>query len=233
MSNKIFNKLTNQLNETIQSSLSLALHNKNQEVEIIHIIWALLTNTNSILNQQLNKLNIDKSAIELEAKSYASKLPQVSSVTKENIVISRNLIGALEKAEGLMATTGDSFIALDTFIISNLSNVIFKDILGKYLDLNEFKKNLETMRGGNTVDSANADENFEALEKYGINLNQKSLAAQTRSESPVFSIVFFLISVKFRSQILIAQAFVCIINIVEINQIIISNFIIIFFIILF
>lgn len=53
--NTIFEKLTNQLNETIESSVSLALHNKNQEVEFVHIIWALLTNTNSLLNQVFNK----------------------------------------------------------------------------------------------------------------------------------------------------------------------------------
>jgi ATP-dependent Clp protease ATP-binding subunit ClpB len=175
MGNKIFEKLTNQLSETIQSGLSLALHNKNQEVEIIHIIWGLLTNTNSVLNQLLNKLNIDKSAIELEAKSYASKLPQVSSVTKENIVISRSLVNALEKAEGLMSSGGDTFIAVDTFIIANLDNSIFKDILGKYVDLIEVKKNLEAMRGGASVQSASADENMEALEKYGIDLNKKAL----------------------------------------------------------
>ena len=50
MSNVIFEKLTNQMNETIESGLSLALHNKNQEVEIVHILWGLLTNTSSVLN---------------------------------------------------------------------------------------------------------------------------------------------------------------------------------------
>jgi len=173
--NNIFEKLTNQLNETIQSGLSLALHNKNQEVELIHILWGLLTNTNSVLNQVLNKLNIDKVAIELEAKSIASKLPKVSTVTKENIVVSRNLVGALEKAQGLMSSQGDSFIAVDTFIISNLDDKVFKDVLGKYVDISEVKKTLESIRAGAKIDSANADENLEALEKYGIDLNQKAI----------------------------------------------------------
>ena len=79
--NKLFEKLTNQMAETIDSSVALALHNKNQEVEVIHLLWALLTNTNSVLNQLLNKMNVNKAAIELEAKSYASKLPSVSTVT--------------------------------------------------------------------------------------------------------------------------------------------------------
>ena len=52
MNENIFEKMTNQLRETIDSSVALALHNKNQEVQIVHLIWALLTNTNSVLNQQ-------------------------------------------------------------------------------------------------------------------------------------------------------------------------------------
>ena len=175
MSNKIFDKLTNQMSETIESGLSLALHNKNQEVEVIHILWSLLTNTSSVLNQLLNKLNIDKTAIELEAKSYTSKLPNVSSVTKENIVISRNLVQSLENAQGLMNNQGDKFLAVDTWIIANLTNTVFKEVLGKYLDLNEIKKELETIRGGAKVENASSDDNLEALEKYGINLNKQAL----------------------------------------------------------
>ena len=178
MSNKIFEKLTNQMQETVESGLSLALHNKNQEVEIIHIIWGLLTNTSSVLNQLLNKLNIDKTAIELETKSIANKLSSVSSVTKENIVISRNVVSSLENAQGLMTSSGDTFLAVDTWIISNLSNSAFKDALGKYVDLGEVKKELEAIRGGATVDSASGDDNLEALEKYGIDLNKQAMTGK-------------------------------------------------------
>lgn len=175
MSNNIFEKLTNQMTETIESGLSLALHNKNQEVEIVHILWGLLTNTSSVLNQLLNKLNIDKTAIELETKSLANKLPAVSSVTKENIKVSRNVVSSLENALGLMTSSGDSFLAVDTWIIANLNNQVFKDTLGKYIDLNEVKKELEAIRGGATVDSQSADDNLEALEKYGIDLNKQAI----------------------------------------------------------
>ncbi|WP_321311848.1 AAA family ATPase [Halarcobacter sp.] len=173
--NKLFEKLTNQMHETIDSSVALALHNKNQEVEIIHLLWALLTNTNSVLNQLLNKMNIDKAAIELEAKSYASKLPAVSNLTKENIKLSRNFVDSLQKAEGLMAKNGDKFIAVDTWLISNFDSNVIKDVLGKYINLHDAKKELEAMRAGATVDSASADENLEALSKYGIDLNKKAI----------------------------------------------------------
>ena len=171
MSNKIFEKLTNQMNETIESSLSLALHNKNQEVHIIHILWGLLTNSSSLLNQLLNKLNIDKTAIELEVKSVANKLPTVSSVNKDNIKISREVVTTLENAQGLMSSEGDKFLAVDTWIIANLNNSVFKNTLGKYVDLSEVKKELESIRGGATVDSKSSDDNLDALKKYGIDLN--------------------------------------------------------------
>jgi len=173
--NKLFEKLTNQLSETIDSSVALALHNKNQEVEVIHLLWALLTNTNSVLNQLLNKMNVDKAAIELEAKSYASKLPAVSSVTKENIKLSRNVVQSLEKAQGQAAKLGDKFIAIDSWLISNFDSKELKEVLGKYIDLREATKELEAMRAGSTIDSASSDDNLEALSKYGIDLNKKAI----------------------------------------------------------
>ncbi len=175
MNNNIFEKMTNQLAETIDSSVALALHNKNQEVEVIHLLWALLANTNSVLNQLLNKMNVNKAAIELEAKSNASKLPSVSSVTKENIKLSRNLLSSLQKAEGQMTSNGDKFIAIDTWLVSNFDNQTVKDVLGKYIDLKEAKKELEAMRAGKTIDSNSGDDNLEALSKYGIDLNKKAI----------------------------------------------------------
>lgn len=173
--NKLFEKLTNQMAEGIDSSVALSLHNKNQEVEIIHFLWAMLTNTNSVLNQLLNKMNIDKAAIELEAKSYASKLTTVSSVTKESIKLSRNFVASLEKAEGIAAKNGDKFIAIDSWLVANFDSKELKEVLGKYINLHDAKKELEAMRAGATIDSASSDENLEALGKYGIDLNQKAI----------------------------------------------------------
>jgi len=173
--NKIFEKLTNQMAETIDSAIALALHNKNQEVDIIHVIWAMLTNTSSVLNQSLNKMNVDKTAIELEAKSVAGKLSSVSSVTKENIKLSRNLGSSLENSQGLMTSSGDKFIAVDTWILANIKSDVFKNVFSKYLDMSELAKTLESIRGGAKIESQSADENLEALNKYGIDLNQKAL----------------------------------------------------------
>lgn len=171
----IFEKLTNQFKETLDSAAALALHSQNQEIDVAHIFWALLTNTQSILNQALNKLNIDKAAIELEARSVVDKLPKSSSVAKENLSIGKSLGDALAKAQGEATRNGDSYIALDSFIIANLSHQAFKDIFGKYLDSNELKKTLESIRAGTKINDQNDDSNLESLEKYGIDITKKAL----------------------------------------------------------
>ncbi len=172
--NTIFEKLTHQMTESVESALSLALHNKNMEVEPIHFFWALLTNSNSVLNQAFNKMNVDKTAIELDVRSAADKLPKSSSVSKENIRISRPLVQALERGVGEMTKTGDSFLAVDTFIRANMKEEPFKGILSKYIDMMEFTKTFEAMRGGQKIESQTADENLESLSKYGIDLTAEA-----------------------------------------------------------
>jgi len=171
----ILEKLTNQMSASIESSVSLALHNKNQEVDPLHIIWGLLTNSNSLLQQTFNKMNVDKAAIELEIKSAVNKLPKVSSVTKESIRLSQKTVTSLQSAEGVMAANGDQFLSVDAWLIANIDADFIKDTIGKYVDLQEFKKTLESIRGGKTIDSQSGDESLEALEKYGIDLNKKAM----------------------------------------------------------
>jgi len=160
--------------ETLESGISLALHSKNNEVEPAHIIWALLTNSNSVLNQVLNKNSIDKAPLELEAKSFIDRFPKSSNVTKENIKLSKNTADSIHKAEALMTKKGDKYISVDSWIIANIDIEAFKKIVAPYLDLKELVKNLEAMRGGKKIDKQSSDENLEAINKYGVDLTQKA-----------------------------------------------------------
>lgn len=181
-SNNIFEKLTHNLTESIESAISLALHNKNQEVQSEHFLWGLLTNSDSILNQMLRKMNVDKVAMELDVKSLSDKLPKSSSVTKESIRLSKNFVDTLERAAGLMAQNGDSYLAVDTYILANLKSEPYSSILPKYIDVAELSKNLEAARGGSKIDSQSADETLDSLSKYGIDL---TLEAAEGKLSPV------------------------------------------------
>ena len=176
--NTIFEKLTHQMTQTIESALSLGLHNQNNEVEPVHVLWALLTNSDTVLNQALRKMNIDKSAIELDVKSAADKLPKSSGVSKENMRISRNLVQALERGVGEMTRNGDSYMAVDSFILGNLESEPFGTILAKYVNKTELRKTFEAMRGGQKIESQTADENLESLSKYGIDLTAQAAAGE-------------------------------------------------------
>jgi len=173
MSN-IFEKLTHNMTEAIESSVSLALHNKNQEVELIHFLWALLTNSNSILNQMFNKMNVDKTAIELDVRSLAEKLAKSSTVSKENIKLSNNFVRTLEAGAGLMTKNGDSYLAVDTYLLANLKAEPLSNVLSKYIDMSELAKNIEASRGGAKIDSQSSDETLESLEKFGIDLTTEA-----------------------------------------------------------
>ena len=172
--NNIFEILTDQLTQTVESSLSLALHSKNSEVKPLHMLWAMSTDTSSILNQILNKFGVSNEALNLEIKSRISNLPTSSNVNRDNIKISLDLINSLDNAKGLMTKLGDSFIAIDTWILANLENDPIKQILGKFIDLNEFKKELEKLRAGQKIDSKTADETMDSLAKYGIDLTARA-----------------------------------------------------------
>lgn len=166
--------LTDNMLSNLESSASLAIHSKNTEVVPLHLLWALSVDSTSILNQILNKLNISKEALELEIKSRISKLATSSNVSRENIRFSNELINSLENAKGLMSANGDSYLSVDTWLISESQKSPMKEILAQFLDLKEFQKELESLRAGRKIDSKTSDETLDSLNKFGIDLTLKA-----------------------------------------------------------
>ncbi|EGI1664077.1 AAA domain-containing protein [Campylobacter jejuni] len=166
--------LTDNMLSNLESAASLAIHSKNNEVVPLHLLWALSVDNASILNQILNKLNISKEALELEIKSRISKLTTSSNVNRENIRFSNELINSLENAKGLMSANGDSYLSVDTWLISESQKSPIKEILAQFLDLREFQKELESLRAGRKIDSKTSDETLDSLNKFGIDLTLKA-----------------------------------------------------------
>ncbi|EAH8299372.1 ATP-dependent Clp protease ATP-binding subunit [Campylobacter fetus] len=170
----IFEELTDQTRSLVENSLSLAIGNKNPEALSLHMLWALVADSNSILNQIFNKTNVSKDAVLLDIKSRASKLLTSSNVSRENIKVSSELVNSLENAKAVMISLGDSYIAVDTWILGNLDKEPLKEILSKYINLIELKKELEAIRGGRNVDSQTSDETLDSLSKFGVDLTKKA-----------------------------------------------------------
>lgn len=170
----IFEKLTSNMYQSIESAFSLAIHAKNSNISALHFLWGQVSDSSSILNQILNLKNISKEALELEIKSNINKLPTSSNVTKDNIKISNEFMHDLDRAEGLMNSMGDSFISVDTFLLANANSKPYSEILSKFIDILEFKKELEKLRTGQKIDSKTADETMDSLAKYGIDLTARA-----------------------------------------------------------
>lgn len=166
--------LTDSMLSNVESAASLAIHSKNSEITPLHLFWALSVDSTSLLNQIFNKMNISKEAVELETKSKIAKLPTSSNVSRESVRFGSDFINSLESAKGLMSANGDSFLAVDTWLLSASTQAPIKDILAKFLDLSEFKKEIESLRAGRKIESKTGDETLDSLKKFGIDLSAKA-----------------------------------------------------------
>ncbi|ELL0790974.1 AAA family ATPase [Campylobacter upsaliensis] len=166
--------LTDSMLSNVESAVSLAIHSKNSEVVPLHLLWALALDSTSLLSQLCNKLNISKEALELELKSQIKSLATSSNVSRDNIRISNELLNSLENAKGLMSVNGDSYLSVDTWLIAESKRSPIKELLGKFIDLNELKKELELLRAGRKIESKTSEDTMDALNKFGIDLTQKA-----------------------------------------------------------
>lgn len=164
-------KLTNQFNETLSQAVSLCVFNKNGNLEPFHILWAIVNDSSSILNQVFNKIGISKEAISLMLKSKADNLPKVDGVNANNIKPSNALLNSLEKAIGFALSKGDSYLSTDMWIVSECDKGGICELLKDYCDLLVLKSELNALRGDRKITEKEQDDiSNKELEKYCTNL---------------------------------------------------------------
>lgn len=166
----MFDKMTNQFASTLDQAVSLAVFNKNATIEPFHFLWAVANDSNSILVQIFNKLNISKEAISLHLKSKATNFPKVEGINANNVKPSNALLSSIEKAHGLALSKGDSFLSVDIWLVSECDNGVC-EVLKDYIDLKVLKNELITLRGDEKItDKAQDGQKNKELEKYCVNL---------------------------------------------------------------
>ena len=158
------------MTENLEKSISLALSSQNSEVEPLHLFWNLTIETNSILRQALNQLGEEPRGYQVKIESEIEKLPKVSQISKENIRLSQKMADSLQKAEAVATKNGDKYIAVDSWIEANIKD--YKNIFSNW---QEIIKTLQSIRGGQKIETQTGDENLDALSKYAIDLNQQAI----------------------------------------------------------
>lgn len=162
-----FNQITDNFAQTIDSSLNLALLNSNPELKEYHLLWSLLSTTNSVLRQALNQLNVEPKALELKMQSLSQTDVKTSGISKQNIKISNTLNNSFQKALGQMSKNGDAFLSTATWLIANIDSFDFADLV----NIKDLKNALQTL---SKPVKSKEESTQDALQKYGVDLSAKA-----------------------------------------------------------
>jgi len=168
-------KLTSKFQQAIADAQSLAVGRDHQFIESIHVMVALLDQDAGTARHLLTQSDVN---INLLRSQLAKALDQMASIEgfSGDVQISPELTRLLNMTDKLSQQRKDQFISSELFILAATQD---KGQLGKILiELGASKKVIEdaidNMRGGQTVNDPNAEEQRQALEKYTIDLTERA-----------------------------------------------------------
>ena len=175
-----FEKYTNSSKKIINGAQNLALGKKHQKITPMHIFSELLNSNHDLIVKALEGGDVNQ--IKISIQNHLSKEPSYSG--NGQIFADPKLIQLFEKAEKLASEQHDDYVSIDSLLISSIqSDSNIEDLIKKAgLNLNKIQSKISEIRKNSKSDSESSDDNFNALEKYTINVTQK---AQNRELDPV------------------------------------------------
>ena len=168
------NKYTIKSQEALQSAIELARKAGNQAIEPVHLLTSLLTLGDSLTDFLLSKLGIQRARLEESLQRQLASLPKVSGGEP---YLSGDATKVLDKAEDIATEMKDEYVALEHLFLA-LAEVdtsvarLLKSDFG--LQVAELRKAVDELRKGNRVTTQHAEEQYNALSKYAINLCERA-----------------------------------------------------------
>ncbi|WP_158752563.1 ATP-dependent chaperone ClpB [Dyella sp. S184] len=168
-------KLTSRFQQALADAQSLAVGRDNNMLEPVHVMAALLNQQGGSTGPLLTQAQVNVPALQQRVNDMLERLPKVSG-QEGNIHAGNELTRLLNLTDKLAQQRGDQFIASELFVLAALDD---KGELGAALKAaGATKPNLEAaiekLRGGEKVQSENAEEQRQALEKYCIDLTARA-----------------------------------------------------------
>ncbi|MFZ8864305.1 MAG: ATP-dependent chaperone ClpB [Rickettsiales bacterium] len=167
-------KFTDKTKEIIANAQTFALSRGHQSFQPAHILQAMLDDDDFIIKKLLISSGAKIDVIESELSKFFQKIPEVKSSAVQ-IFMSRDLAILLAQVNKIMAKSQDEFIAVEILLQamveeeeSDVAKILKKAGITKQLLL----ENIKNIRGGQKVDSPNAEKKFNALEKYAIDFTK-------------------------------------------------------------
>ena len=166
------NNFTIKASEALQQAQQIAFANKNPNIEIEHLLKALIDSEDSSVDYLLKKNNVTVNLVTNKLEELIKKLPTVSGDPGQTM--GRDVNNVLLKANGVLKTFGDEFITPEHLLLAILHGNDASSKLLKDAGLTEkgLVTSIKELRKGETVNSATQEVQFNALNKYAKNLNE-------------------------------------------------------------
>lgn len=169
----ILNNFTIKSQEAVQQAVQLATQNGQQAIEAVHLLKGVIMTGESVTNFIFQKLGVNIQNLNRVLDAQISSLPKVSGGEP---YLSSEANTVLQKAIGYSSKMGDQYVSLEPIILAlftekSTASQILKDA---GMTENELRQAIEELRKGNKVTSQSAEDTYDALGKYAINLNERA-----------------------------------------------------------
>ncbi len=170
------NTFTQKSQEAISEAQNISIRFENQYVDVEHLALALLEQENGLIPDLLKKLNCNPQNFRFALEAEIKKLPQVTQADGQagQIYVTPRLNSVLVKASDMAKNMQDDYVSVEHLFLSMLEKSE-KNGIGKVskdfgIDSEKIRQALIELRGNQRVTSANPEETYDALKKYGRDL---------------------------------------------------------------
>jgi ATP-dependent Clp protease ATP-binding subunit ClpB len=171
-----FSRFTEKAAEAVQSAQAEARRRNQQQVDLWHLLHALVAQEDGIVPAVLDKMKIQPSAVQLSLERQLDRLPAVAGSTAAGqMYISQPVNDAFTAAEAAAKQLRDDYLSTEHLFLGVLRTKSLPSEVKRFFDSFEltepkFLSALKEIRGNQRVTSQNPETTFRALEKYGSDL---------------------------------------------------------------
>ena len=169
-------KLTSKFQLALQDAQSLALGRDNQFIEPIHLMIALLDQEGGSTRGLLTQAGVNVNQLRSKLGEAVDRLPTVSGGDAGSVHVSNDLSRLLNQTDKIAQQRKDQYISSELFVLAALDD---KGTLGNLLRETgatkpAVEKAIDSVRGGQTVNDPNAEDQRQALQKYTVDLTERA-----------------------------------------------------------
>jgi ATP-dependent Clp protease ATP-binding subunit ClpB len=168
-----FNQFTVKAQESVQAMQQIAVEKGHQSLEPGHLLQGILQTDDTITAFLIKKCGASPDAIHQVVNKMVDGYPVVSGGQP---FLSRSLSEVFNKANGYLKSMGDEFVTIEHLLLAliEMPSDVATLLKDAGLTSKSFKAAIEDLRKGNKVTSQSAENTYNALNKYAINLNDKA-----------------------------------------------------------